>query len=880
MALAGLGASPVTAGAKSEPIPVIIVTGQNNHDWKTSTPTLKAILEETGRFKVDVDENPGALTPEKLAPYRAIISNWTSFGDSAAENEKWSPESRAAYLDFVRRGGGHVVVHAGASSFYTWPEYQEMTGKAGWKLGRTAHGAVAPFPVRLPQAKHPVTQGLEPFTTTDELWCNTGLGDNVTVLAEGFAPKTNRGDDTWQPIAAANTFGEGRNFILLLGHCKGGVVSGYENPGFQTLLSRGVEWAATGQVDLPPITKNLLAGSLSLEKLLTEPAFAALPKYRRYDNRDSLNAISRSVAHAQDAPALRSYLMDEMAAMLGREITPDSRAFLCEQLGLLGAVEKIAAIEPWALAPPTDVWALGAIQRIGGAPAREAVVRLLAKADAAQGPALILAAGRMKIDEAIPEIQKRLQNPANPAVAQAAIEALVDLGTPAALRALLEAKKTVAAPLQPIYANAVFEAARQCIAAGQTQEARTALENLIGGGGALAPLAFAENLKLDPDQGAARLAKALDDSALRDLARAAIVSGLVPAPDSVLLGLLPGLPPEEQAAVIGLLHEKDSAASLAFLKKALDDPSPAVRRQVWEALGRLGDIESAAPLLQRAASASPEEVESIRQALRLLAVDEKNRARLRELLVSAPDAQAGVLVTVLAQTGDRDILPVLFQRLRAANGDFAGTLAVAVGDLGGAAEIEPLLASQNAPKGRVQAALVAIALRQPEPSVPVLLNVWKNAAPAAQIQLVDILAATQAPSALTHLESLLKADDPALRDAAIRALGTWKTPAALDPLLQYATAATDPRARILALRSMASLLQGSKGMDDQVFSSALKRAFELSERPEEKLLFVASAKRRPSAEVREILKAQSADPALHQEIESLLSETAKKSKKK
>ncbi len=65
--LGGLGASSVVAEAKSEPIPVLIVTGQNNHDW-SFTPRPQAILEETGRFKVDVDDNPGALTSGRLAP--------------------------------------------------------------------------------------------------------------------------------------------------------------------------------------------------------------------------------------------------------------------------------------------------------------------------------------------------------------------------------------------------------------------------------------------------------------------------------------------------------------------------------------------------------------------------------------------------------------------------------------------------------------------------------------------------------------------------------------------------------------------------------------------------------------------------------------------
>jgi len=39
-------------------LPVLLVSGQNNHDWRWTTPELKAALEETGRFAVTVTETP------------------------------------------------------------------------------------------------------------------------------------------------------------------------------------------------------------------------------------------------------------------------------------------------------------------------------------------------------------------------------------------------------------------------------------------------------------------------------------------------------------------------------------------------------------------------------------------------------------------------------------------------------------------------------------------------------------------------------------------------------------------------------------------------------------------------------------------------------
>src|SRR5262245_47669115 len=44
-----------------KPLRALIIDGQNNHDWKTTTPLLKKALESSGRFKtVDVATAPPA----------------------------------------------------------------------------------------------------------------------------------------------------------------------------------------------------------------------------------------------------------------------------------------------------------------------------------------------------------------------------------------------------------------------------------------------------------------------------------------------------------------------------------------------------------------------------------------------------------------------------------------------------------------------------------------------------------------------------------------------------------------------------------------------------------------------------------------------------
>src|SRR5262245_31926350 len=89
LAVAGLVSSPVPADDKKPEgkIKVILIDGQNNHNWRATTPLLKKELEESGRFTVDVSSNlkegdkPGEVKdtvpfPPDLSKYDVLLSNY------------------------------------------------------------------------------------------------------------------------------------------------------------------------------------------------------------------------------------------------------------------------------------------------------------------------------------------------------------------------------------------------------------------------------------------------------------------------------------------------------------------------------------------------------------------------------------------------------------------------------------------------------------------------------------------------------------------------------------------------------------------------------------------------------------------------------------
>lgn len=279
-----LGCPSVLAGEK---LKVLIVDGQNNHSWATTTPVLKWILEESGRFTVDVSTTPtsapkGMLPGRKAEFEKANAALWAKWRpkfnsyDVIVSNyagDRWPDEVRTAFEEYVRNGGGLVIFHAADNAFPDWPEFNEMIGVGGWggrneksgpmirwrdgKIVRDetpgpggTHGPQHEFVVEIRDAEHPITKGLPKrwLHAIDELYSKLrGPAKNLTVLATAFADPAKRGTGEHEPMLMTIAYGKGRVFHDALGHAPASMV----DIGFQVTLARGTEWAATGKVTLP-----------------------------------------------------------------------------------------------------------------------------------------------------------------------------------------------------------------------------------------------------------------------------------------------------------------------------------------------------------------------------------------------------------------------------------------------------------------------------------------------------------------------------------------------------------------------------------------------------------------------------------------------------
>lgn len=286
-----------TTTTEKEKLKLLIMDGQNNHStWPKTTFMMKQYFEDSGLFEVDIartaftwngnaslmKEYPlegvktvatkTAQTDPNFKPdfskYDVVVSN---FGYGAAD---WPEETKKAFDQYVRDGGGLVIVHAADNSFGDWTEYNEMIGVGGWggrnektgpyvylnddgeevrdtsKRSAGSHGPMHEFQIIVRDETHPITDGMPVawMHASDELYDYLrGPAVNMKILATALSAKDKSGSGNHVPMMITVDYGKGRVFHTPMGHDDGAM----ECVGFATTLIRGGQWAATGEVTIP-----------------------------------------------------------------------------------------------------------------------------------------------------------------------------------------------------------------------------------------------------------------------------------------------------------------------------------------------------------------------------------------------------------------------------------------------------------------------------------------------------------------------------------------------------------------------------------------------------------------------------------------------------
>jgi hypothetical protein len=352
----------------------LIITGQNNHNWKASSPVLKQILDETGLFSATIMVTPDKGGDMKIfnpdfSRYKLVVLDYN--GDS------WSDKTNTGFLEYFKHGGGVVVYHASDNSFPAWKEYNEMTGLGGWgdrseKDGpyvyyknnvlvtdTTAgpggtHGKRREYIVKTRITDHPITKGLPVrwLHGNDELYSLLrGPAKNMQILATAFADSAAGGGTMRdEPILMTITFGKGRIFHTAMGHADEGGGPAMQCAGFITTLQRGAEWAVTGNVTQPvPSDFPSIAGVVlrpDFKEITIEEAMANIGNYEISKSTKYLSCIQSNIRkQAGDVQGLLNLEKMIVNVLKSTKTTVEAKKLLLRELSWMGSDYSVPVIK-------------------------------------------------------------------------------------------------------------------------------------------------------------------------------------------------------------------------------------------------------------------------------------------------------------------------------------------------------------------------------------------------------------------------------------------------------------------------------------------------------------------------------------------------------
>ncbi|MHC4726708.1 MAG: family 16 glycoside hydrolase, partial [Planctomycetota bacterium] len=441
--------------ANKKIIKTLIVDGQNNHDWKGTTPVLKSLLEETGLFKVDVATSPAKGKPmdsfkPNFSKYDVIVSNYTG--------DEWPKQTQDALVNYMENGGGLVIYHAADNAFPKWKEWNEMIAIGGWggrdeksgpmvryrdgkvvldhSPGRGGtHGPQHEFQIVMRDRLHAITAGLPEkwMHAKDELYSKMrGPAKNMKVLATSYADPAKRGTGEHEPILLTVKYGKGRVFHTVLGHGP----EQLRSVGFIVTFLRGTEWAATGRVtqvdvpaDFPTADKVSLRATLSAD-------YDAIEIYDFGKTRRAMAAIEEEIRNVPPSsfPQIEAKLLK---ALQSSKTTFAGRQFVCRMLRRVGSAKSVPALSKLLDDRELSHMARFALQHMSAPEAGDALRQALTTLEGNRKIGVIGSIGQRGDQKAVTELAKLITGD-NPKAARAAIDALGRIGGSQAALALAD----------------------------------------------------------------------------------------------------------------------------------------------------------------------------------------------------------------------------------------------------------------------------------------------------------------------------------------------------------------------------------------------------------------------------------------------------------
>ncbi|HPC62353.1 MAG TPA: HEAT repeat domain-containing protein, partial [Verrucomicrobiota bacterium] len=460
--------------------------------------------------------------------------------------------------------------------------------------------------------------------------------------------------------------------------------------------------------------------------------------------------------------------------------------------------------------------------------------------------------------KAVKPLARLLSNP-DPETAQAAARALGSIGTPEAGRVLLAAWPPASPANRASFAEGLFRCAETLLAQGRRKDAIRLYDLLRKETESAAVRAAAWR--------GAMTARKTDDAvpllreALRSNDRVVFNAGLrvlletpAKAAADAALGEMPRLSAMDKAQVVQILAQlRDPRVMPALVALATNAEKPAVLAAL-RAFPEIGDPSPVPTLVSLVDHSDRELREAALESLAAMPGPEADQAILA--MLNHPDPARKL--TGLDLAARRRLTPAVNQINQLARHHDAQVRLAAVrrlGEMGGSAEIPPVLdwlcrAQETAELEAAEQALAALCAREPNPEAAAALVAARlaQATTPQKAVLLRVLSAVGGSAALNAIRAAVKDPAPEIRAAAVRALGSWRSPEVAPDLLELAQSAGDPTLKSLALRGYLTLA-GDTEVPARDRLDMCQQAAKLVEKDDEKrlLLGVLSGMNSPAA---------------------------------
>ena len=219
-----------------KPLKALLIAGGCCHDYAKQKDLLKKGIEARAHVIVDVVYSEDRSTSARFAIYEK--ADWAKGYDVVIHDECSSNVKDMPYVQNIlgahRNGVPAVNLHCAMHCYRTGTnDWFDFVG-----IQSTGHGPQEPIEVTFVDKEHPVTKGMENWTTIkEELYNNIKVLDTATPLARG-KQKTKNGESDFV-VTWANQYGKTRVFSTTLGHNNDTVA----DPRYLDLVTRGLLWS-------------------------------------------------------------------------------------------------------------------------------------------------------------------------------------------------------------------------------------------------------------------------------------------------------------------------------------------------------------------------------------------------------------------------------------------------------------------------------------------------------------------------------------------------------------------------------------------------------------------------------------------------------------